>query len=289
MSEDRPTYDGAIPPPVTGTQVPPVAQYEATLPSEVLPPKWVLASMYKLKNMPKPYMPAASRIQWFRSVHFDWTVETEVVDWGIGPDGLACVRAVIRTVDGRIIATGHKTEARRDFPEPVEKAETGAVSRALINAGFGYIGETDHTESGTEPVNGSGSGNAPADNGGGVWGGPGQCMSCHAPAGKPHTSKCTYVAPVAAAAPAVDTAAVNVALGNLLAALVQRGVNHADNVGRRRLGWLALGRIIPTNMKAMPIADIDKLTAKAIELGDSLSTAWNDAGIDKLMKPGAAG
>jgi hypothetical protein len=87
----------------------------------------------------KLYLPAAMRLVWVRDDEEgrNFGFETEIVEGG-HEAGFATVRGVIRDPAGRILATGHKTESRQDFPAGwVEKAETGAIARALAMLGFG--------------------------------------------------------------------------------------------------------------------------------------------------------
>lgn len=86
----------------------------------------------------KMYLPAAYRIVWFRDELGDnWGIRTELVEGG-HEAGFATVHAEVLNPDGRVIASGHKTEAKSDFPAGwVEKAESGAVARALALMGFG--------------------------------------------------------------------------------------------------------------------------------------------------------
>ena len=84
----------------------------------------------------KQYLPAAVRVEWFRSVCPAWGVDTMLLEGGQAA-GFATVKAVVTDETGRVIASGMKTETKQDFPAGwVEKAETGAISRALVVAGF---------------------------------------------------------------------------------------------------------------------------------------------------------
>lgn len=83
------------------------------------------------------YLPAAQRLVWFRDECPEWGIETVLIEGG-QEAGFATVRATVHNQDGRLIASGLKTETRQDFPAGwVEKAETGAIARALAVAGFG--------------------------------------------------------------------------------------------------------------------------------------------------------
>jgi hypothetical protein len=84
----------------------------------------------------KQYLPVPQRVQWFRGDHPDWTIGTSVVElnWA---EGYAVMRAEVSDDTGRLSASGIKTETRKGFGDFVEKAETGAVGRALARAGYG--------------------------------------------------------------------------------------------------------------------------------------------------------
>lgn len=82
----------------------------------------------------KEYLQVAHRLVWFREERQNWSIETDCVVRG---DNYAEFKAFIKDETGRIISTGHKREDRQGFPDYTEKAETGAVGRALALAGFG--------------------------------------------------------------------------------------------------------------------------------------------------------
>lgn len=84
----------------------------------------------------KQYLPVPQRVQWFRGEHPTWTLDTRVIElnWA---EGYAVMRAEVRDDSDRLIASGTKTETRKGFGDFVEKAETGAVGRALARAGYG--------------------------------------------------------------------------------------------------------------------------------------------------------
>src|SRR3954463_9770281 len=76
----------------------------------------------------KEYLEVKYRLVWFREDHPDWSIETELLNV---TDVSAYARASIRDESGRIIATSHKFENVQGFPDYMEKAETGAIGRAL--------------------------------------------------------------------------------------------------------------------------------------------------------------
>lgn len=100
-------------------------------------------SMIKVQN--KDYLPAAARMYWFRCVHTDWSIETEIVEHvddhlpGKKPSNYAIVRTVIKDETGRIRATAVKKEDQVGFPDYLEKSETSSIGRALAILGFGTL------------------------------------------------------------------------------------------------------------------------------------------------------
>jgi hypothetical protein len=82
----------------------------------------------------KDYLEVKYRLVWFREEHPAWTIETEFVSIA---EKSACARATIREESGRVIATSHKFESEQGFPDFLEKAETGAIGRALALIGYG--------------------------------------------------------------------------------------------------------------------------------------------------------
>lgn len=81
----------------------------------------------------KPYLQVAHRLVWFREDHDDWSIETEIN----GDETVTLARATIKDAWGRIIATAHKREHKVHFQDHAEKAETGAIGRALALCGYG--------------------------------------------------------------------------------------------------------------------------------------------------------
>lgn len=82
------------------------------------------------------YLPVAARLAWFRDEHPDWSIETEPIHLDVERQ-VAVFRAVVKDTGGRIIAIATKMETGSDFADFVEKAETGAVGRALAMCGYG--------------------------------------------------------------------------------------------------------------------------------------------------------
>ncbi|HHX39738.1 MAG TPA: hypothetical protein GX715_07220 [Armatimonadetes bacterium] len=84
----------------------------------------------------REYLPVAQRLVWFRESHPDWGIETkiEVLDTDAG---LAVFSATVINENGKVMARATKMETARGFPDYIEKAETGAIGRALALCGFG--------------------------------------------------------------------------------------------------------------------------------------------------------
>lgn len=85
------------------------------------------------------YLDVKYRIVWFREMHPNWSIETEVK-----PGNKCCLgRAVIKDDSGRIMAMAHKFEDAKDFHDYIEKSETSAIGRALALCGFGtqFVGD----------------------------------------------------------------------------------------------------------------------------------------------------
>lgn len=82
----------------------------------------------------KDYLEVKYRLVWFREEHPTWGIETEFLYQG---EAAAIAKATIKDDAGRILATAHKHEDKKGFPDFLEKAETGAVGRALALIGYG--------------------------------------------------------------------------------------------------------------------------------------------------------
>jgi hypothetical protein len=86
----------------------------------------------------KQYLPVAPRIAWFREDHPDWTIMTYAVPDLSGAD-YCTFAAEIQDASSRLIAKAHKTEHEKHFADYREKAETGAIGRALALCGYGTL------------------------------------------------------------------------------------------------------------------------------------------------------
>src|SRR6266487_4100307 len=113
----------------------------------------------KNKNGSADYLPVQWRLVWFREQCPEGTIETEMLHLDLDREteedafawnnetrrsekitkranGLAVFRAVIKDGKGGT-ATATKSEKAASFPDYIEKAETGAVGRALAMLGYG--------------------------------------------------------------------------------------------------------------------------------------------------------
>lgn len=86
----------------------------------------------------KKYLMVAYRIQWFTEEEPRFSIDTEFLK--LDDEQTVC-KATICTFDekGELVrkATSTKRETKKDFPDHTEKAETGAIGRALIELGYG--------------------------------------------------------------------------------------------------------------------------------------------------------
>lgn len=97
--------------------------------------------MLNLKG--KNYLPVAPRIAWFRQEHPDWAIETHQVRLA---EKAVIMKAVIKDQTGRVIATARKKETESGFSDYIEKAETGAIGRALALCGYGTLQAVEFDE-----------------------------------------------------------------------------------------------------------------------------------------------
>ena len=92
--------------------------------------------MVKWEKTETDYLPVAARIAWFRKDHPYWSIITKVEKWG---DKAVVMKAIIKDMLGSVIATARKKETEIGFPDYIEKAETGAIGRALAMCGYGTL------------------------------------------------------------------------------------------------------------------------------------------------------
>lgn len=82
----------------------------------------------------KDYLMVQWRLVWFREEHPDWSIITEFTS--ADATG-ALAKAAVWNKEGQIMATAHKYEDKQGFGDYREKAETGAIGRALALCGYG--------------------------------------------------------------------------------------------------------------------------------------------------------
>ncbi len=95
-------------------------------------PKGTTLPLMNLKG--KDYLNVAFRLVWFREEKADWRIQTEFLTLD---NDIAIAKATILDPTGSIMATGHKREDRSHFADFMEKAEAGAIGRALAYVGYG--------------------------------------------------------------------------------------------------------------------------------------------------------
>lgn len=110
-------------------------------------PKGTILPLLNLRG--RDYLEVKFRLVWFREECANWTIETELLQ--VTVDSAYC-RAVIKDDSGRIIATSHKFETKKGFPDFLEKAETGAIGRALALCGYGTQFCADELDEGDRVV-----------------------------------------------------------------------------------------------------------------------------------------
>jgi len=100
------------------------------------------------------YLPVQARVHWFRTLNPLGRVETEMLFFEPNAQ-IAVFRASVYNNDNQLLATATKMETAKGFADYLEKAETGAVGRALALAGYGtqFAPELLETDGGppTEP------------------------------------------------------------------------------------------------------------------------------------------
>ena len=100
------------------------------------------------------YLPVQARVHWFRTLNPFGRVETEMLFYDPSQQ-IAVFKASVYDGEDRLLATATKMETAKGFADYLEKAETGAIGRALALAGYGtqFAPELLETDSGppTEP------------------------------------------------------------------------------------------------------------------------------------------
>lgn len=87
-------------------------------------------------RLPDNYLGPKGRIALFKKDHaLKGSIETETLQHVVGENLCITVKALVK-VDGVIIATGHAFTSTPEEEKELEKAETTAIGRALVNAGY---------------------------------------------------------------------------------------------------------------------------------------------------------
>jgi hypothetical protein len=97
----------------------------------------------------KDYLEVKYRLVWFREDRPTWSIETEFVEVAASH---AFAKATVRDEAGRVVATSHKFEDKQGFGDFREKAETGAIGRALALIGYGTQFAGDELDEGERIV-----------------------------------------------------------------------------------------------------------------------------------------
>lgn len=93
----------------------------------------------------KDYLQVAHRVVWFREERPLWSITTEMINH---TERGSIFKASVLDEAGRVIAQATKQEDTAGFKDHLEKAETGAIGRALALCGFGtqFTPELDEGE-----------------------------------------------------------------------------------------------------------------------------------------------
>lgn len=97
----------------------------------------------------KEYLEVQHRLIWFREERPDWRIRTELKHLSATN---AVARAEILNEKGEIMSSAHKHEDKAGFNDFMEKAETGAIGRALALVGFGTQFTADELSEGERVV-----------------------------------------------------------------------------------------------------------------------------------------
>lgn len=100
----------------------------------------------------KEYLQVMHRVQWFRSENPEGIIKTQLTEQsGEGKDRAYVFRSEIYITTDKgplLIASGYKRETVGDFPDALEKAESGSIGRALALCGYGTQFAADEFEEG---------------------------------------------------------------------------------------------------------------------------------------------
>jgi len=123
-----------------------------------------MAKVFSPKNLPElqlplmnlkgnDYMKVAHRLLWFVNDQKNYTIQTEFAHLS---DTRATAKVTVSIFDdkGNLCrqAVAHKSETQKDFADFTEKAETGALGRALASLGYGTAQAISDLEEGNRIV-----------------------------------------------------------------------------------------------------------------------------------------
>lgn len=100
-------------------------------------PKGTELPLMSLKG--KAYLMVAYRIQWFNEVEDNFQIETTLVKAEKDESVVTAKVTVFDKTTGKVVksTSATKREDSKGFPDHLEKAETGAIGRALALLGYG--------------------------------------------------------------------------------------------------------------------------------------------------------
>lgn len=86
----------------------------------------------------KPYLQIAHRLVWLTEKYDHYTIDSQFLK--LEDDHSICRSCInVYDADGKLVrsSVGTKKETQKDFPDFVEKSETGSIGRALASIGIG--------------------------------------------------------------------------------------------------------------------------------------------------------
>lgn len=105
-------------------------------------------NQYVISLKGKAYLPALPRIMWFRSECPNYGIKTEIAEFD-KENGFVLFKATITNEKGEIVSQAYKSQRKTQFLDYIEKAETGAISRAVAFLGYGTLMAADIEEDGS--------------------------------------------------------------------------------------------------------------------------------------------
>lgn len=119
------------------------------------------------------YLQVAHRLVWFREERPEWGISTQILEHD-HENKMAVIKATITNEQGMVMAQGTKVEHAAHFSDYLEKAETGAIGRALAMCGYGtqFAPELDEGDRLADAPQQGHKTNGNASNGPEITGGP---------------------------------------------------------------------------------------------------------------------